>query len=129
MVGFHSDEEARNFEITTNPTCLSQIVFNLIINAAQAIKEQNDNVRNKSIIIQIETFENYIKLAIIDDGPGVKNEYLESIFQAFFTTKGSGTGLGLSICQNLARQLGTKIEFQNNSPLLGATFSINLPIN
>ena len=69
-----------------------------------------------------------VEIEVIDDGPGVKLEDTSSIFQPFFTTKDSGTGLGLSICQNLAQQLNSKIEFKNNSPLLGATFSINLPV-
>ena len=65
---------------------------------------------------------------MIDDGPGVNPKLEEDIFKPFFTTKDSGTGLGLSICQNLAKQLGSKIDFQNNTPFPGATFSINLPL-
>lgn len=118
----------QGFEITTNPTLLTQIIFNLIINAAQAIKEQGSECRKNSIIIKLVKGANNVEISVIDDGPGVKTEHLSTIFQPFFTTKDSGTGLGLSICQNLAGQLGTKIEFKNNSPLLGATFSINLPV-
>lgn len=117
----------KELEITTNPTILTQIIFNLIINAAQAIKEHNSDYRNNSIIIKLVKSESLVEISIIDDGPGVKPELVSTIFQPFFTTKDSGTGLGLSICQNLAHQLGTKIDFKNNSPLLGATFSINLP--
>ena len=69
-----------------------------------------------------------VTIAITDDGPGVKTELTGTIFEPFFTTKEFGTGLGLSICQNLAKQLGSKIHFQNNSPFPGATFSINLPL-
>lgn len=124
--GFSSSEDLR---ILTNPTCLTQIVFNLIINAAQAIKGASNRTQKNNIVISLTLKNTEVEIAIADDGPGVKSEFTSSIFQPFFTTKDSGTGLGLSICQNLASQLGSKIEFKNNSPFPGATFSINLPLN
>ena len=128
-VGFIPFDSIHDLEITTNPTCLTQIIFNLTINAAQAIKEQPiKDFRKNNIIIKLIKSTSHVEISIIDDGPGVKTENISTIFQPFFTTKDSGTGLGLSICQNLALQLGSKIEFKNNSPLLGATFSITLPI-
>lgn len=128
-IGFNSEDPKEAITLTTNPTCLTQIIFNLVINAAQAIKEyQKTGTRKNSIKITIKKDSDRVEIAIIDDGPGVKEENVASIFQPFFTTKDSGTGLGLSICQNLAKQLGTKIEFKNNYPLSGATFSINLPL-
>lgn len=124
-VGFEKDEK---LEIETNSTALTQIIFNLIINAAQAIKSGAENVRQNKIVIKIIREGSSVTIAVVDDGPGVKPELAKTIFEPFFTTKDSGTGLGLSICQNLARQLGSKIQFQNNTPFPGATFSINLPL-
>ena len=126
--GFKNEIEARGFLLTTNPTYLTQIIFNLIINSAQAIKEFTKDTRNHSIKIQLCLMMDSVKIEIIDDGPGIPLEISHSIFDAFYTTKKAGTGLGLSICQNLAHQLGSKIEFKNNYPLLGATFWINLPL-
>jgi signal transduction histidine kinase len=127
-IGFDPKNSTDDLEITTNPTCLTQIIFNLVINAAQAIKENGTDFRKNSIIVRLTKKESLVQIEVIDDGPGVKLDDVHTIFQPFFTTKDSGTGLGLSICQNLAHQLGSKIEFKNNSPLLGATFSINLPV-
>jgi two-component system NtrC family sensor kinase len=124
-IGF---DPADLIELETNSTCLTQIIFNLIINAAQAIKSTNERVNKNSIIIKLIKSDKTLTIAVVDDGPGVKSEFVGDIFEPFFTTKDSGTGLGLSICQNLARQLGSKIHFQNNSPFAGATFSINLPL-
>ncbi|MGZ3787439.1 MAG: sensor histidine kinase [Bacteriovorax sp.] len=124
-IGFLSSD---SLELETNSTCLTQIIFNLIINAAQAIKSAGNRVQNNSIIIKLIKETNSITIAVVDDGPGVGPDLINNIFEPFFTTKDSGTGLGLSICQNLARQLGSKIQFQNNSPFPGATFSINLPL-
>lgn len=124
-IGFNPSE---SIELETNSTCFTQIIFNLIINAAQAIKCANERVNKNNITIKLIKNDKTVTIAVVDDGPGVKPEIIETIFEPFFTTKNSGTGLGLSICQNLARQLGSKIDFQNNSPFTGATFSINLPL-
>ncbi len=125
-LGFDRSEP---LEVETNSTALTQIIFNLIINAAQAIKSNSASVRNNSIIIRLTKEDGNVTIAIVDDGPGVKEEFARTIFEPFFTTKDSGTGLGLSICQNLARQLGSKMHFQNNTPFPGATFSLNLPLS
>ena len=127
-IGFDFEDPNSDLEIETNPTCLTQIIFNLVINAAQAIKENGADLRKNKIIVRLTKNVSHVEIEVIDDGPGVKLEDVSTIFQPFFTTKNSGTGLGLSICQNLAHQLRSKIEFKNNSPLLGATFSINLPL-
>ncbi len=126
--GWPQGHDPSHLKILTNPTCLTQIIFNLIINAAQAIKE-NGIVRGESrISVKVSKIENGLSIFVIDNGPGIQEGLETSIFKPFFTTKDSGTGLGLSICQNLAQQMGSKIEFKNNSPLLGATFWINLPL-
>ncbi len=127
-IGFDPANPSEDLEINSNPTYLTQIIFNLIINAAQAIKESGGGGQKNSIIIKLDKMSEFVEISVMDDGPGVKNEHISTLFQPFFTTKDSGTGLGLSICQNLARQLGCKIEFKNNYPLSGATFSINLPL-
>ncbi len=124
-IGFVAHQE---IEIQTNPTCLTQIIFNLIINSAQALKSLPGRRPGDTIKIKLILLNKSLTIAIEDNGPGVKPEFISAIFDPFFTTKESGTGLGLSICQNLARQLGSKIDFQNNSPFPGATFSINLPL-
>lgn len=116
--------------IKTNPTWLSQIIFNLIINAAQALKSHyGDSLRSSEIKITVNLDQNQLILDVQDNGPGITEDHLEHIFEPFYTTKKSGTGLGLSICQNLARKLGTKIILKTNNSLLGTTFSINLPYN
>jgi signal transduction histidine kinase len=116
-------------EIYTNPTFLNQIIFNLIINAAQAIKSTNYSSLKNKIIIEIINHGRILEICIIDDATGIASSFKNSIFNPFFTTKSNGTGLGLSICQNLAKKLDTKITFKNNSPFPGATFSIELPYN
>lgn len=127
-IDFTSKKEAETLEVSTNSSYLTHIIFNLIINSTQAIKGFHD-LKNfqGSILLLLQKTPDSIIISVVDNGPGIKPENINAIFQPFFTTKEAGTGLGLSICQNLAQRLGTKIEFKNNSPLLGATFSISLP--
>ena len=120
-------DKNQNIIIKTNQTYLTQILFNLIINAAQSIKNSTENPHKNFITVEVEDSEHFVTISVIDDGPGIKDELLSQIFKPFFTTKDSGTGLGLSICKNLATQLGSDLSFKNNNPLPGATFSLKLP--
>ena len=122
-----------DFKIKTNPTWLAQIIFNFIINSAQAIRLSTLDFTHQKITITatnkcLDTQSNLI-ISVTDTGPGIQKELIEKIFQPFITTKKEGTGLGLSICNYLTTKLGGKIFFSNNIPLPGATFSIELPLN
>ena len=62
-----------------------------------------------------------------DDGPGIPNDILASIFDPFYTTKrpGRGTGLGLSICKAVMKEHSGTIEAANG-PGGGAVFTVTL---
>ncbi|GAB4405854.1 MAG: hypothetical protein OHK0056_03900 [Bacteriovoracaceae bacterium] len=99
--------------IQSNPIWLSQIIFNLIINSAQALKDCS----TQSPQIKIKMFRSNGSTAhieICDNGPGISKENLKRIFDPFFTTKQSGTGLGLPICKSLCDRLGFGIEIESN---------------
>ena len=122
-----------DFTIKTNPTWLAQIIFNFIINSAQAIRLSTPALANQKITITVTNqyldTQSFLVISVTDTGPGIQKELIEKIFQPFITTKKEGTGLGLSICNYLTTKLGGKIFFSNNIPLPGATFSIELPMN
>lgn len=111
----------------TSPTYLTQILFNLIINAAQALKSNPPGLKKIFISIKKIPSENYISIEICDNGPGIDAAIEDVIFSPFFTTKESGTGLGLAICKNLSRKLNGQLTFKNNFPSPGVTFTLNLP--
>jgi nitrogen-specific signal transduction histidine kinase len=115
------DLDTENINIHTNPTWLSQVVFNLIINAAQAIESDR---RDGEIIINCSHEDSRYRIDIIDNGQGIPQNLSKSVFQAFFTTKKSGTGLGLSICLNLLEKLRGELKFTNREDVSGSIFSI-----
>ena len=66
------------------------------------------------------------RILVADDGPGVPQSLLASLFKPFFTTKSSGTGLGLALCRKILEEHGGSIE-PSASPLGGACFLVTLP--
>jgi two-component system, NtrC family, sensor kinase len=118
-----------NIVIYCNRIQLGQVFVNIIINAAQAIKEQQRSEPGSIRIIARKEDQN-ITLWFKDDGPGIPEENLNKIFEPFFTTKeiGKGTGLGLSVSYDIIvnKHNGT-IEVKSE-PGKGATFIISLPI-
>jgi two-component system NtrC family sensor kinase len=113
--------------ILTNPTYLSQVIFNLIINSSQAILSNLD--AGKGLIeITCSQETDFYKIEISDNGPGIPEELLASITSTYFTTKKSGNGLGLSICINLLERLGGRLSFSNKIDQPGAVFTVGVPI-
>ena len=85
-----------NVWITMDPGHLHQILWNLLLNAAEAIDGEG------RIVIEMFPLKNrQACVKIIDDGCGIPPETLKSIFDPFFTTKPNGTGLGLSIVHRI----------------------------
>ena len=98
---------------------LHQILWNLLLNAAEAIKDEGQ--------IKIEMFPLKNKLAcvkITDSGCGISKETLASIFDPFFTTKPNGAGLGLSIVHRIleAYDAWLNVESELNQ---GTTVTLN----
>ncbi|MGA7121917.1 MAG: ATP-binding protein [Polyangiaceae bacterium] len=109
------------------PGQLTQVLTNLIVNAAQAIGEGRAELNE----IRIRTMVDASGRAVIevhDSGPGIPAEVLPNIFDAFFTTKpvGDGTGLGLAICHNVIASWGGEITVESALGN-GSTFRVALP--
>ena len=104
---------------------IEQVLVNLCVNAAHAMEGRPD----QKLWVRTRADDTHVILLIEDNGNGIPEENLASIWNPFFTTKevGKGTGLGLSICQNIIEEHGGTIE-ASNIPGGGALFTIRLPI-
>lgn len=102
---------------------LSQVFLNLLLNAAQAMKERGE------IHIQSGVENGQIIIRFSDNGCGIPPEVLPRIFDPFFTTRavGSGTGLGLTVSRDIIVAHGGSIEV-SSAPGAGTTFTIHLPL-
>ncbi len=99
---------------------LRQVLWNLLLNAAEAIDGQG------SIDIKLYLLKGEVAcIEITDDGCGMSNETMDSIFDPFFTTKKSGTGLGLSIVHGILDSYGSRLEVKSRLDT-GTTFTMRL---
>ena len=94
---------------------LSRVFFNLIKNAIESIQQKRENNLNfpGKITIEINRFDDNIKIILIDNGIGFGKfaNKIKDIVNPYFTTKKNGTGLGLSIVNKIINDHNGKIEF------------------
>jgi signal transduction histidine kinase len=112
------------------PGELSQVVLNLLINAAHAVAERYAGSRLRgSIRVRTERHRDDVQLSVQDDGNGISPEIQGRIFEPFFTTKavGTGTGQGLAIAHAIVvEKHGGSLRFES-TPGQGSTFVISIP--
>ena len=104
--------------IEADEQLLRQALFNLVLNAIQAVGE---NGRIQIMTQKVGASEASVKVG--DDGPGVPPERRQEIFKPYFTTNQKGTGLGLAVVQQIVLTHGWEIECLANEPK-GALFCI-----
>ncbi len=125
-LGHDIAEKQLRVEVTGEPLTieadeqlLRQVLFNLLINAMQAVGQSG------AIQIGIRRMENQeAVLEVRDDGPGVPPEKRREIFKPYFTTHQKGTGLGLAVVQQIVSAHGWEIQCLANEPH-GAVFRIS----
>jgi PAS domain S-box-containing protein len=110
----------------------NQVILNLLINAAHAIRQVlGEGAGDKGKIVVATRHEhNYVEISIQDTGGGIPEEIQSRIFEPFFTTKpvGQGTGQGLALAHTtIVRKHGGRIWFETTKGK-GTTFFIRLPI-
>ncbi|UCF05170.1 MAG: PAS domain S-box protein [bacterium] len=111
---------------------VSQVIHNLVINAVQAmpgggtifVAAENITIGNKNII-NLEP-GNYIKVSVRDKGIGIAPEYIEHVFDPYFTTKKRGSGLGLAVSYSIIKKHHGHITLESELNK-GTTFYIYLP--
>jgi signal transduction histidine kinase len=122
---FRSDIQLSDGElpVKVEPHLMQQVIFNLVNNACQAMKEKGE------ISVHTRQQSEWAVLEVKDTGPGIAPDLKERIFEPFFTTKadGEGTGLGLSLSRDFVRQFGGDLELESERGE-GSTFRVRLPL-
>jgi len=106
---------------------LQQVILNLIVNGLEAIAKSKDGARELLVSSNQDEAEN-VMVAVSDSGEGLDPAKLESVFEAFFTTKSEGMGMGLAISRTIIEAHGGRLWATANSPR-GAVFQFTLPTN
>ncbi len=104
------------------PSQLSQVIMNLLVNAAHAFDKGPG-----TITIRTWADDASVYLEVRDTGCGIGPEHMDKIFTPFFTTKetGKGTGLGLSICYDIIARHNSFIKVESEVGQ-GSTFTVSL---
>ena len=116
---FHLDSKKALVE--AEPCLLQQVVFNLIKNALQAVKEEGE------VLIESRVDEDQVYLSVEDNGCGITPEDQARLFAPFFTTKPEGTGLGLRISRQWIENFGGRLSFKSCKGK-GSRFTFCLPL-
>lgn len=113
--------------VRVEPHLMQQVVFNLVNNACQAMKETG-SIAIETALARDGSGKTWCELRVRDTGVGIPSEIMDSIFEPFFTTKeqGQGTGLGLSMSQSVIRGFGGDIVVASRVGE-GTEFTVRLP--
>jgi len=109
-----------------SPGRLNQAFLNLVLNAVQAIPEDD----GQQHVISVTSFEenHAVHVTIRDDGVGIPQADQERLFDPFFTTRDhEGSGLGLSICHSIVSSFGGRIWLES-APGAGTAAHVVLPL-
>jgi signal transduction histidine kinase len=106
---------------------LMQVLTNLLANAAKF------SPAGATVLVRVSTGPQVIRIAVIDHGPGIPENFHAHVFERFAqansssTRQSGGSGLGLSIAKAIVERLGGRIGFESAAGI-GTTFYVELPI-
>ena len=129
-------ENIDDIEILSYQNELFQVILNLFSNSIDVLS--SSQIENKIIYIKIYHDENNLYIEFLDNGGGIKDEFINRVFEPYFTTKhkSQGTGIGLYmslqiVTKHLNGEISVKNDtfIENNIAYFGAKFTILLPIH
>ena len=124
-VSVKTDLAATASRVNADRVQLQQVIINLIINACHAMEAIK--VRDRVLRIRTWTQAHEVLLEIVDQGVGIDEEVLPSLFVPFFTTKENGLGIGLSICRSIMDFHEGRI-WAASAVGQGTSFTFSLPL-
>lgn len=123
--------------IMADPILIEQVLLNLLKNAAEAIDSAQTPQSRRHIDLRVQQryFEdqgNVVEFTVSDGGPGMREDMLARLFEAFHSTKAEGLGIGLSLCRSIIESHHGRIKAENiynGQMVVGCRFTFTLPID
>jgi C4-dicarboxylate-specific signal transduction histidine kinase len=125
-VAVRTDLEAGLPRVEVGRVEIQQVLINLLMNAAEAMKDTPS--ASRFVTVQTRRSETAIDITVRDRGRGIPTDLMTRVFDPFFTTRSSGLGMGLPISRRLIDAHGGRIECRNLSEG-GAEFTLSLPVH
>jgi signal transduction histidine kinase len=121
-------EVAAGLWVSVSPQRLTQVLLNLLLNAAAALADKPADAVRSLTVRAVMRGDAKVRIEVEDDGPGVPEAMRDRIFDPFVTTKdvGSGTGLGLAVCRGIVEAAAGRI-YVDATYTKGARFVVELP--
>ncbi|MDO9235633.1 MAG: PAS domain S-box protein [Aquabacterium sp.] len=123
--------------LMADPILIEQVLLNLLKNAAEAI-DSGQMPQSRRIIdlrVQQRKLEDQsavVEFSVSDGGPGINEDVLKRLFEAFHSTKAEGLGIGLSLCRSIIESHQGRIKAENiynGETVTGCRFTFTLPID
>jgi PAS domain S-box-containing protein len=122
--------------LSCDPILIQQVIMNLLKNASEAIDSAQLPPQRRQIELRVvprHTPEEggVIEFSVTDHGPGVREDVLARLYEAFFSTKAEGLGIGLALCRSIIESHRGRMKAQNLYNLdtvVGCRFAFTLPV-
>lgn len=111
--------------VTADRVQIQQVLLNLIVNALEAMHGETGTPRELLVTSRLDT-EGLVVVSVRDNGPGLDDDQLSRVFDAFYTTKSNGIGMGLAICRSIIEAHDGRLWAERADPR-GAVFHFTLP--
>ncbi len=120
-----------------DPILIQQVIMNLLKNASEAIDSAQLPPQRRQIELRVvprHTPEEggVIEFSVTDHGPGVREDVLARLYEAFYSTKAEGLGIGLALCRSIVESHRGRMKVQNLYNLdsvVGCRFAFTLPVD
>jgi hypothetical protein len=124
-------------DLQVDPILIEQVILNLVRNAAEAIDQAQMPPSRRQIELRVAPRHSaeeggMVEFSVTDSGPGLPDEVIGRLYEAFFSTKAEGLGIGLSLCRSIVESHQGRIKAQNlynGSSITGCRFSFVLPVD
>ncbi|MFG6449389.1 PAS domain S-box protein [Roseateles sp. BYS180W] len=136
-VAIHAYVAQRLPTMMVDPILIEQVLLNLLKNAAEAIDNAGLPPSRRHIELRVvpkhtQDLGPNIEFSVTDMGPGLPQEVIERMYEAFYSTKTDGLGIGLGLCRSIVESHQGRIKAENlynGTAVVGCRFAFTIPVD